>query len=285
MTPKSAAIGYVSLGKYYGRSLRPQRSKHEISKESRMSRLSGKVALITGGNSGIGLATAKLFIKEGAFVYITGRKETSLAEANKVLGEQSQSIKVDVSKLDDISRMYDVIAERHQQLDIVVANAGGGEFSALGEYTEDHYSRTFDANVKGLIFTVQGALPSLHSGSSVVLVGSQISIEGVANFGIYAATKAAVRSLARTWTAELSDRNIRVNVVSPGPTDTPAISGLVDRDPTRDAELRKLLASSVPLKRMGKADESANVILFLASDESSFVAGADYVVDGGKTGI
>jgi NAD(P)-dependent dehydrogenase (short-subunit alcohol dehydrogenase family) len=139
--------------------------------------------------------------------------------------------------------------------------------------------------VKGLIFTVQGALPSLHSGSSVVLVGSQISIEGVANFGIYAATKAAVRSLARTWTAELSDRNIRVNVVSPGPTDTPAISGLVDRDPTRDAELRKLLASSVPLKRMGTADESANVILFLASDESSFVAGADYVVDGGKTGV
>jgi NAD(P)-dependent dehydrogenase (short-subunit alcohol dehydrogenase family) len=250
-----------------------------------MSRLSGKVALITGGNSGIGLATAKLFIKEGAFVYITGRKEASLAEASKLLGEQSQSIRVDVSNLDDISRMYDVIAKRHQKLDIVVANAGGGEFSALGEYTVDHYSRTFDANVKGLIFTVQGALPSLHSGSSVVLVGSQISIEGVANFGIYAATKAAVRSLARTWTAELSDRNIRVNVVSPGPTDTPAISGLVDRDPARDAELRKLLASSVPLKRMGTADESANVILFLASDESSFVAGADYVVDGGKTGI
>ena len=250
-----------------------------------MSRLSGKVALITGGNSGIGLATAKLFIKEGAFVYITGRKEASLAEASKLLGERSQSIKVDVSNLDDISRMYDVIAERHQQLDIVVANAGGGEFSALGEYTEDHYARMFDPNVKGLIFTVQGALPSLHSGSSVVLVGSQISIEGVANFGVYAATKAAVRSLARTWTAELSDRNIRVNVVSPGPTDTPAISGLVDRDPARDAELRKLLASSVPLKRMGTADESANVILFLASDESSFVAGADYVVDGGKTGI
>jgi NAD(P)-dependent dehydrogenase (short-subunit alcohol dehydrogenase family) len=276
---------YASLVKHYRRSLKPQRSKHEISMESRMSRLSGKVALITGGNSGIGLATAKLFIKEGAFVYITGRKEATLAEASKLLGEQSQSIKVDVSNLGDISRMYDVIAERHQQLDIVVANAGGGEFSALGEYTEDHYSRTFDANVKGLIFTVQGALPSLHSGSSVVLVGSQISIEGVANFGIYAATKAAVRSLARTWTAELSDRNIRVNVVSPGPTDTPAISGLVDRDPTRDAELRKLLASSVPLKRMGTADESANVILFLASDESSFVAGADYVVDGGKTGV
>ena len=250
-----------------------------------MSRLSGKVALITGGNSGIGLATAKLFIREGAFVYITGRKEASLAAASKLLGEQSQSIKVDVSNLDDISQMYEVIAKRHRQLDIVVANAGGGEFSALGEYTEEHYSRTFDTNVKGLIFTVQGALPSLHSGSSVVLVGSQISIEGVANFGIYAATKAAVRSFARTWTAELSDRNIRVNVVSPGPTDTPAISGLVDRDPAKDSELRKILASSVPLKRMGTAEESANVILFLASDESSFVAGADYVVDGGKTGV
>jgi NAD(P)-dependent dehydrogenase (short-subunit alcohol dehydrogenase family) len=250
-----------------------------------MSRLNGKVALITGGSSGIGLATAKLFVKEGAFVYITGRNETSLAEASKLLGEQSQSIKVDVSNLDDVAHMYEVIAKRHRHLDIVVANAGGGEFSALGEYTEEHYSRTFDTNVKGLIFTVQGALPYLHSGSSVVLVGSQISIEGVANFGIYAATKAAVRSFARTWTAELSDRNIRVNVVSPGPTDTPAISGLVDRDPAKDSELRKILASSVPLKRMGTAEESANVILFLASDESSFVAGADYVVDGGKTGV
>jgi NAD(P)-dependent dehydrogenase (short-subunit alcohol dehydrogenase family) len=253
--------------------------------EDEMSRLSGRVVLITGGSSGIGLATAKLFVKEGAFVYITGRNEAGLEEAKRLLGEQSQSIKVDVSSMEDISRMYNVIIERHSQLDIVVANAGAGEFSALGQYTEEHYSRMFDGNVKGLIFTIQGALPFLHSGSSVVLVGSQISIEGVATFGIYAATKAAVRSLARTWTAELSDRGIRVNVVSPGPTDTPAISGLVDRDPAKDAELRKMLAASVPLKRMGTPDESANVILFLASDESSFVAGADYVVDGGKTGV
>ena len=155
-----------------------------------MSRLSGKVALITGGNSGIGLATAALFIKEGAFVYITGRKEATLEEASKLLGEQSQSIRVDVSNLNDISMMYDVIAKRHQQIDIIVANAGGGEFSALGEYTEEHYSRTFDTNVKGLIFTVQGAIPFLHSGSSVVLVGSQISIEGVANL------RAATRSFS-----------------------------------------------------------------------------------------
>ena len=250
-----------------------------------MGKLEGKIALVTGGNSGIGLATAKRFVDEGAFVYITGRRQSSLDEAMAVLGKNATAVQGDVSKLADLDRLFAQISKEKGRLDVVFANAGGGEFAALGSYTEEHFDKTFNVNVKGLVFTVQKALPLLTNGATVVLNASIVSIKGMPQFGVYSATKAAVRSFARTWTNELKDRGIRVNVVSPGPIDTPAISGLVGNDSEQEKHLRASLAGGIPLGRMGTADELAKVVVFLASDDSSFVAGVELFVDGGYVAV
>ncbi|MEG9433670.1 SDR family oxidoreductase [Terriglobus sp. ADX1] len=250
-----------------------------------MGKLEGKIALVTGGNSGIGLATAKRFVDEGAYVYITGRRQASLDEAVKTIGKNVTAVQGDVSNLADLDRLFAQIKSEKGKLDIVFANAGGGEFVPLGSYTEEHFDKTFNINVKGLVFTVQKALPLLPDGATIVLNGSIVSVKGFENFGVYNATKAAVRSFARTWTNELKSRKIRVNVVSPGPIDTPAISGLVGNDSEQEKALKAGLAAGVPLGRMGEPDELAKAVVFLASDDSSFVAGVELYVDGGFVAV
>jgi NAD(P)-dependent dehydrogenase (short-subunit alcohol dehydrogenase family) len=254
-------------------------------KEMVMGKLSGKIALVTGGNSGIGLATAKRFVAEGAYVYITGRRQESLDAAVKEIGSNVTAVQGDVSKLEDLDRLFAQIQKEKGKLDVVFANAGGGEFVPLGSYTEEHFDKTFNINVKGLVFTVQKALPLLPDGATVVLNGSIVSVKGFENFGVYNATKAAVRSFARTWTNELKARKIRVNVVSPGPIDTPAISGLVGNDAEQEKQFKAGLAAGVPLGRIGEPDELAKAVVFLASDDSSFVAGVELYVDGGFVAV
>lgn len=250
-----------------------------------MGKLTGKIALVTGGNSGIGLATAKRFVDEGAYVYITGRRQASLDEAVKFIGSNVTAVQGDVSNLADLDRLFAQIKSEKGKLDVVFANAGGGEFVPLGSYTEEHFDKTFNINVKGLVFTVQKALPLLPDGATIVLNGSIVSVKGFENFGVYNATKAAVRSFARTWTNELKARKIRVNVVSPGPIDTPAISGLVGNDSEQEKALKANLAAGVPLGRIGTPDELAKTVVFLASDDSSFVAGVELFVDGGFVAV
>lgn len=247
-------------------------------------KLEGKIALVTGGNSGIGLATAKRFVAEGAFVYITGRRKENLDAAVKEIGSNVVGIQGDVSKLDDLDRIYAQIKQEKGRVDVVFANAGGGEFVPLGQITEEHFDKTFNTNVKGLVFTVQKALPLLPDGGAVVLNGSIVSIKGTPAFGVYNATKAAVRSFARTWTNDLKDRKIRVNVVSPGPIDTPAIDGLV-KTAEEAAQFKAAMASQVPLGRMGEPDEIAKAAVFLASDDASYVAGVELFVDGGMAQV
>lgn len=244
----------------------------------------GKIALITGGNSGIGLATAKRFIAEGAKVIITGRRKENLDAAVKELGPNAIGIQADASKLEDIDRIYAEIGKLYGKVDVLFVNAGGGEFATIDQVTEEHFDKTFDTNVKGLFFTVQKALPLLPEGGTIVLNASIVSIKGMPAFGVYSATKAAVRSFARTWTNELKDRKIRVNVVSPGPIDTPGVDGLA-QDAEQAKQLKANLASQVPLGRIGDADEIAKAVVFLASDDSSFVAGVELFVDGGMVQV
>ncbi|WP_263408201.1 glucose 1-dehydrogenase [Terriglobus tenax] len=243
-------------------------------------KLEGKIALVTGGNSGIGLATAKRFVAEGAFVYITGRRKENLEAAVKEIGSNVVGIQGDVSRLDDLDRVYAQIKQEKGRVDVVFANAGGGEFVPLGQITEEHFDKTFNTNVKGLVFTVQKALPLMPDGGAIVLNGSIVSIKGFPAFGVYNATKAAVRSFARTWTNDLKDRKIRVNVVSPGPIDTPGVDGLA-KTAEEAAQIKAGLASQVPLGRIGEPDEIAKVAVFLASEDASFVAGVELFVDGG----
>jgi NAD(P)-dependent dehydrogenase (short-subunit alcohol dehydrogenase family) len=237
-------------------------------------KLQGKVAVITGGSTGIGLAAAKLFVKEGAFVFIIGRRQKELDEAVQAIGSEVTGVRGDVSKLADLDRLYDAVKAKGK-LDIVFANAGVAEFSALGKITEEHFDRLFDINVKGTLFTIQKALPLMNDGGSIILNGSVASVKGTPAFGVYGATKAALRSFVRTWTSDLKDRHIRSNVISPGPTDTPAI----DEQPA-DAIAR--IVSTIPMGRMGEPDEIAKAALFLASDDSSFVTGIELFVDGGR---
>ena len=244
----------------------------------------GKIALVTGGNSGIGLATAKRFIAEGAKVIITGRRKENLDAAVKELGPNATGIQADASKLEDIDRIYAEIGKQYGKIDVLFVNAGGGEFATIDQVTEEHFDKTFDTNVKGLFFTVQKALPLIPEGGTVVLNASIVSIKGMPAFGVYSATKAAVRSFARTWTNELKDRKIRVNVVSPGPIDTPGVDGLA-QDAEQAKQLKANLASQVPLGRIGDADEIAKAVVFLASDDSSFVAGVELFVDGGMVQV
>ena len=249
-----------------------------------MGKLDGKIALVTGGNSGIGLATAKRFVAEGAHVYITGRRQASLDEAVKEIGGNVTGVQGDVANLADMDRLFAQIKQEQGRLDVVFANAGAGEFVTLGNYTEEHFDSTFNTNVKGLVFTVQKALPLLPNGATIVLNASIVSIKGMPAFGVYSATKAAVRSFARTWTNELKDRGIRVNVVSPGPIDTPAMKGLGKTEEEVNA-VRAGLAAAVPLGRIGNPDEIAKAVVFLASEDSSYVAGVELFVDGGFVAV
>ncbi len=247
-------------------------------------KLEGKIALVTGGSSGIGLATAQRFVSEGAYVFITGRRQAELDAAAKIIGSNVSAIKADVSILADLDRVFAQIKQEKGRVDVVFANAGGGEFAPIGSITEEHFDKTFNTNVKGLVFTVQKALPLMPNGSAVVLNGSIVSVKGTANFGVYSATKAAVRSFARTWTSELKDRQIRVNVVSPGPIETPGLTGLVKTEEERKGLIGQL-QSTVPLGRIGQPDEIAKVAVFLASDDASFVAGVELFVDGGAVQV
>jgi NAD(P)-dependent dehydrogenase (short-subunit alcohol dehydrogenase family) len=249
-----------------------------------MGKLEGKIAVITGGNSGIGLATAQRFVAEGAYVFITGRRQAELDAAVKKIGKNVTAVQGDVSNLADLDNLYSVVKKEKGRVDILFANAGGGEFAALGSITEAHYDKTFNANVKGLLFTVQKALPLFTDGGAIILNASIVSIKGMANFSIYSATKAAVRSFARTWTVDLKSRKIRVNVVSPGPIDTPGVAALLPT-PEEVAQFKAGMASMVPLGRVGTSDEIAKAVVFLASDDSSFVAGIELFVDGGMAQV
>ena len=237
-------------------------------------KLQGKIAVITGGTSGIGLATAKLFVKEGAYIFITGRRQKELDEAVKSIGNNVMGVQGDVAKLADLDRLYKAVQAKGK-LDILFANAGVAEFSPLGKITEEHFDKLFDINVKGTLFTVQKALPLLNDGGSIILNGSVASVKGTPAFGVYGATKAALRSFVRTWTSDLKERHIRANVISPGPTDTPVIDG-------QPADAIARIVSTIPMGRMGRPEEIAKAALFLASDDSSFVTGIELFVDGGR---
>jgi len=242
-----------------------------------MNKLEGKIALITGGNSGIGLATAKRFVSEGAYVFITGRRQPELAAAAKDIGRNVIGVQGDVSNLGDLDRLFAQIKREKGKLDIVFANAGGAQFAPFGKITEEHYDTLFNSNVKGLLFTVQKALPLLPDGASIILNASVVASKAIAPaWSVYSATKAAVRSFARTWTNDLKDRRIRVNAVSPGYTDTPPWHSIEAAE-----EHMKTISSSVPLGRFGTPDEIAKAVVFLASDDSSYVTGAELFVDGG----
>jgi NAD(P)-dependent dehydrogenase (short-subunit alcohol dehydrogenase family) len=242
-----------------------------------MAKLQGKVAVITGGTTGIGLATAKLFVKEGAYVFITGRRQKELDDAAKAIGGSVSGIQGDIAKLADLDRLYEAVSTKGR-IDILFANAGVAEFAPLGKVTEEHFDRLFDINVRGTLFTVQKALPLLNDGASIILNGSVASVKGTPAFGVYGATKAAIRCFVRAWTVELKDRRIRSNVLSPGPTETPVIG-------QQPADAIARIVSTIPMGRMGEPDEIAKAALFLASDDSSFVTGIELFVDGGRAQI
>ncbi|MBQ0824513.1 glucose 1-dehydrogenase [Microvirga sp. HBU67558] len=247
-------------------------------------RFDNKVVVVTGGTSGIGLATAKAFSAEGASVFITGRRQEALDEAVKTIGGRVTAIRGDMSRLADVDRLYDTVQQKHGQIDVVFANAGGGEFAPLGAITEEHYERTFDTNVKGVLFTVQKALPLLKDGGSVVLTSSTTSISGTPGFSVYSASKAAVRNFARNWILDLKDRHIRVNAVSPGVTETAGLNELFGGGDQAQGT-KDYLAGLIPAGRIGQPDEIARAVLFLASDEASFVNGIELFVDGGQVQI
>lgn len=248
------------------------------------SRFDNKVVVVTGGTSGIGRAAAKAFATEGASVFITGRRQDALDAAVKQIGGKVIGVRGDMSKLADIDRLYDAIQQKHAQIDVVFANAGGGEMAALGAITEEHYQRTFDTNVKGVLFSVQKALPLLKDGASVILTSSTTSISGTPAFSVYSATKAAVRNFARNWILDLKDRHIRVNAISPGVTETAGLDELFGGGEQAKGT-KDYLASLIPAGRVGQPEEIAKAVLFLASDEASFVNGIELFVDGGQVQI
>ena len=258
-----------------------------------MKKLEGKVAVITGGTSGIGLATAQRFVSEGAYVFITGRRQSELDAAVKQIGKNNNNnvtgVQGDVSNLTDLDRLYATVKEQKGRIDILFANAGVGELAPLGEITEAHFDKTFGINVKGLLFTVQKALPLFQDrdgggGGSIILNASIASSKGTEALSVYSATKAAVRSFARTWTVELKHRKIRVNAISPGPIDTPGINGLAQSEEQIE-QFKTSIVSIVPMGRMGSPDEVAKAASFLASDDSSYVTGIELFVDGGMAQI
>jgi NAD(P)-dependent dehydrogenase (short-subunit alcohol dehydrogenase family) len=252
-----------------------------------MKRLEGKVAVITGGNSGIGLATAHRFVEEGAYVFITGRRQGELDAAVDKIGKNNVTgVQGDVSNLADLDRLYATVKEQKGRINILFANAGIGEFAPLGEISEAHFDKAFGINVKGLLFSVQKALPIFQddTGGSIILNASIASSKGMGTSSVYSATKAAVRSFARTWTVDLKQRNIRVNAISPGPIDTPILRTAIG-DEKQIEMIKTSLVASVPMGRMGLPDEIAKAVLFLASDDSSYVTGIELFVDGGMAQI
>jgi NAD(P)-dependent dehydrogenase (short-subunit alcohol dehydrogenase family) len=247
-------------------------------------KLAGKIALVTGGNSGIGLATTKRFIAEGAYVFISGRRQDQLDAAVQEIGGSATGVQGDISKLADLDRLFATIREQKGRLDILFANAGSGEFAPLGDITEEHFDRAFNTNVKGTLFTVQKALPLLTDGGSIILTASTTSVKGSEAFSVYSATKAAIRSFARCWTVDLKHRKIRVNALSPGATETPGLHGLANTE-EQARDIKAALVSTIPLGRMADPDEIAKAAVFLASDDSSYVTGIELFVDGGMAQI
>ena len=245
-----------------------------------MGKLEGKTALITGGNSGIGLATAKQFVKEGAYVFITGRREPETAAAVEEIGSNVTGVQGDVSNLGDLDRLFAQIKREKGRLDIVFANAGVAKFAPLGTITEESYDSLFNINVKGVLFTVQKALPLLPDGASIILSASIGASKGPPAASVNCATKAALRSFARTWTTDLKDRHIRVNAVSPGAIDTPGAEARMTSSET-GRQLRRMILGAAPLGRFGTPDEIAKAVVFLASDDSSYITGMELSVDGG----
>jgi NAD(P)-dependent dehydrogenase (short-subunit alcohol dehydrogenase family) len=243
-----------------------------------MGKLKGKVAVITGGSSGLALESAKRFVEEGAYVFIVGRRQEALDEAVKLIGRNVTGVRGDVSNLDDLDRVFDTVKREKGKIDVLFASAGKGEAAKLGEITEQHFDAGFGLIVRGTLFTVQKALPLLNDGASIIMTGSVASVKGFPGFGVYAASKAALRSFARTWLNELKGRYIRVNVLSPGQVDTPDSQRL-------DKETREMFESLIPRGKMGRPEEIAAVALFLASDDSSYVNGVDLAVDGGFSAI
>jgi len=251
-------------------------------------KLAGKVAVVTGGTTGIGLATAKAFAAEGASVYITGRRQSELDAAVAAIGPAAVGVQADSTKLADLDALYDQVATRHGRIDVLYANAGGGSMLPLGAITEQHVDETFDRNVKAVVFTVQKALPLLDkavNGASVILAGSTTSVLGTANFSIYSATKAAVRNLARSWILDLKGRAIRVNTLSPGPIHTPGLVELAGPDKAQQQGLLDYLTTQVPLGRMGQPEDIAKAAVFLASDDAAFVNGVELFADGGQAQV
>jgi NAD(P)-dependent dehydrogenase (short-subunit alcohol dehydrogenase family) len=245
-----------------------------------MGKLAGKIALVTGGSSGIGLATAKQFANEGADVFITGRRERELAAAVEAIGKNATGVQGDVANLADLDRLYAQIKQEKGRLDVVFANAGAAKYATLGSITEELYDSIFAINVKGVVFTVQKALPLMPDGAAIVLNASIVASKGLPSNSVYSATKAAVRSFARTWTTDLKPRRIRVNAVSPGTIDTPGLSELLASSEVGQQRL-KMLANVVPAGRLGTPDEIAKAVVFLASDDTSYITGAELFVDGG----
>lgn len=243
-----------------------------------MGKLEGKIAVITGGTSGIGLATAKRFAAEGAHVFVTGRRREELDAAVKAIGKSATGVQGDVSNLADLDRLYQVVRAEKGRIDVLYANAGTTASAAIGTVTDDHFDKIFGVNVRGTLFTVQKALPLLNDRGSIIMTGSMASIKGFENFGVYNASKAAIRSFARTWTVELKSRRIRVNVISPGPTETEVFSHI-------SKKAKDYFVSLIPMGAIGQPDEIAAAAVFLASDDSSFVSGIELFVDGGAAQI
>ena len=247
-------------------------------------RFQDKVVVVTGGTSGIGLAAAKAFAIEGASVFITGRRQEALDAAVRQIGGRITGVRGDMANLSDIDRLYDAVQQKHAQIDVVYANAGGGEFAPLGAISEAHYQSTFDTNVKGVLFTVQKALPLLRDGAAIVLTGSTAGSSGTPAFSVYGATKAAIRSFARNWILDLKDRRIRVNTISPGVTETAGLNELFGGG-DQAAATKDYLAGQIPAGRVGQPEEIAEAVLFLASDAASFVNGVELFADGGQIQI
>ena len=242
-------------------------------------KLTGKVALVTGGSAGIGLGIAKCFAAEGARVFITGRRQSELEKAVTAIGGGAAAVQADISKLDDLDRIYATIKDKAGRIDVLAVNAGYYEFARLGEITEEHFDKTFNVNVRGLLFTVQKALPLLTERASVILTGSIASIKGFPSLSVYSASKAAVRSFARSWVADLRGRGIRINVMSPGTVETPGLANLMT------AEQKAEAAALVPLGRIGTPDDLGKAAVFLASDDSAYITGIELFVDGGAAQI
>jgi len=243
-------------------------------------KLEGIIALVTGGTSGIGLATAKQFVAEGAHVFITGRREQELSAAAKDIGSNVTTVQGDVSKLDDLDRLFARIRTEKGRLDVLFANAGIAKYGRLGEISEEFFDSIFDINVKGVLFTVQKALPLMPDGAAIILNASVVGSKGLSSNSVYSATKAAIRSFARTWTTDLKERRIRVNAISPGTIDTPGLNDLLASADTGKERVR-MIQTSIPLARFGKPEEIAKAVVFLASDDASYITGTELFVDGG----